>query len=216
MERGADQPGQREQRPIRCHVHDLHLSELCALRCRPGRHGRRLRRRYRRQPGPADLPRRRQPHAHRRCPDRLSRPRPHRRNHRPQPRRRAGRPIPAGISGKCLDDYDDATDAGAKADLYSCNGSTAQWWSWNRENGTITVNGMCLDVAGQNTANGTAVDVWTCNNDPNQRWSQAANGALVSTQSGKCLDDPGFADTDGTPLDIWTCDGGANQQWTLP
>jgi hypothetical protein len=75
---------------------------------------------------------------------------------------------------------------------------------------------MCLDVAGQNTANGTAVDVWTCNNDPNQRWSQAANGALVSTQSGKCLDDPGFADTDGTPLDIWTCDGGANQQWTLP
>ncbi|MHA6758080.1 ricin-type beta-trefoil lectin domain protein [Streptacidiphilus sp. PAMC 29251] len=121
--------------------------------------------------------------------------------------------ITSGIAGKCADDYTGSSTAGAKVDLWDCNTSPAQQWTFT--GGTLKVNGLCLDVTGAGTANGTLAELWTCNGGANQQW-QVSNGALLNPVSGKCLDDPGFNATDGTQLDIWTCDGGANQQWNPP
>ncbi|WP_078864009.1 glycoside hydrolase family 76 protein [Streptomyces sp. AcH 505] len=123
-------------------------------------------------------------------------------------------PVTSGVNaGKCLDDFGASTTAGAKVDLWDCNGSSAQ--TWTVTGGTLRASGLCLDVTGAGTANGTLVELWTCNGGANQQW-QPSNGTLVNPASGKCLDDPGFDTTNGTQLDIWTCDGGANQRWALP
>ena len=121
--------------------------------------------------------------------------------------------VTSGMAGKCLDDFNGSATNGTKADLWDCNPTGAQQWTYT--NGTLQINGKCLDITGGNTANGTLAEIWDCNNGTNQQW-ETVNGALVNPASGKCLDDPGFATTNGTQLDIWDCDNGANQQWTVP
>jgi hypothetical protein len=122
-------------------------------------------------------------------------------------------PIASGQAGKCVDDYTGSTTVGAKVDLWDCNNTGAQQWTFT--GGTLEANGLCLDITGGGTANGTLAELWTCTGGSNQQW-QASNGALVNPATGKCLDDPGFNTTNGTQLDIWTCDGGTNQHWTPP
>jgi hypothetical protein len=61
--------------------------------------------------------------------------------------------IDSGVSGKCLDDYYDASTEGTKADSYSCNKSSAQQWTLHSAaNGSFTIeneNGACLDNWGR-------------------------------------------------------------------
>jgi len=122
-------------------------------------------------------------------------------------------PVTSGMSGKCLDDYTGSTVNGTKADLWDCNNTPAQQWTFS--SGTLQIGGKCLDVTGAGTADGTLVELWDCNNGGNQQW-EPQNGELVNPGSGKCLDDPALSTTNGTQLDIWSCDGGPNQQWKLP
>ncbi|WP_371493786.1 ricin-type beta-trefoil lectin domain protein [Kitasatospora sp. NBC_00374] len=122
-------------------------------------------------------------------------------------------PITSALPGKCVDDAD-ATANGAKAQLWDCNGGSAQVWTW--ADGTLTRRGKCLDVTGQATANGTLVEVWDCNGGANQRWTPQPDGTLKGVQSDRCLDDPASATANGTQLVIWDCHAGTNQRWTLP
>jgi len=122
-------------------------------------------------------------------------------------------PITSGIAGKCLDDAGNSSANGTAVDLWDCNGTGAQQWTFS--NGTLQVNGKCLDITGAGTANSTPVEIWDCNGGANQVWNPE-NGALVNPASGRCLDDPGFSSTNGTQLAIYDCNGGANQQWAVP
>ncbi|MEZ0093548.1 phosphatidylinositol-specific phospholipase C domain-containing protein [Streptacidiphilus sp. EB129] len=124
-------------------------------------------------------------------------------------------PVGSGMAGKCLDDWQGSSAAGAAVDLYSCNGTPAQQWRADID-GTLRTNGLCLDVTGQGTGAGTQVELWTCNGGSNQQWAPGPGGSLVGVQSGLCLDDPSSSVTDGTRLQIWTCNGTAAQRWTLP
>jgi ricin-type beta-trefoil lectin protein len=67
-----------------------------------------------------------------------------------------------------------STTAGAKVDIYTCDGGANQQWNLN-SNGTVTgvQSRLCLDVTGGATANGTKVEVWTCNGGANQQWVRA-------------------------------------------
>ncbi|HEY0537513.1 MAG TPA: ricin-type beta-trefoil lectin domain protein [Actinoallomurus sp.] len=121
--------------------------------------------------------------------------------------------ITSGMSGKCLDDYTGSAVSGTKVDIWDCNGTGAQQWTFT--GGTLQVNGKCLDVTAAGTANGSLVEIWDCNNGANQQW-EPRNGTLVNPVSGRCLDDPALSTTNGTQVDIWDCDGGPNQQWKLP
>jgi hypothetical protein len=123
--------------------------------------------------------------------------------------------VTSGIAGKCLNDDSGLTANGTKAEIWDCDGSAAQTWTYTN-NGTLTWGGKCLDVTSQGTANGTLVELWDCNGGANQKWTPQSNGTLVSLQSGRCLDDPASSSTNGTQLDIWDCHSGSNQKWTLP
>jgi lysophospholipase L1-like esterase len=120
--------------------------------------------------------------------------------------------IYSGITGKCLDDDHSSTTDGSHAQLWSCNGTDAQWWTAHTD-GTVRVLGKCLDAASGGTANGTPVQIWTCNGTGAQVW-QPYDGGYRNPQSGRCLDDPASSTTDGTQLQLYDCNGTNAQRWT--
>jgi hypothetical protein len=123
--------------------------------------------------------------------------------------------VPSGISGMCLDLTGGDTTNGTPVEIYSCNNSPAQAWTYDPADDTVRTGGKCLDVPEQAVKNGTKVHIWTCNGGNNQKWTQQADGTLRGTQSGRCLDDPGGS-TSPVQLVIWTCNGDNNQKWQLP
>ena len=118
-----------------------------------------------------------------------------------------------GLAGKCLDIRGAGTADGTQAQLYTCNGTTAQLFQ--SAGATLRVQGGCLDVSAAGTADGTKVQLWTCNGTGAQNWVPQADGTLRNPASGKCLDVTGNSSTDSTPVQLWTCGTGANQKWTL-
>ncbi|MFE0464105.1 ricin-type beta-trefoil lectin domain protein [Kitasatospora sp. NPDC058965] len=121
-----------------------------------------------------------------------------------------------GYNGLCLDDRSASTADFNPVQVYTCNGTPAQQWTFVQAGTTLHVLGKCLDINGGGTANGTAVDLYTCNNTGAQVWIPQSNGSLYNPQSNKCLDDTGWSTTPGTQVEIWDCTGGANQVWKLP
>ncbi|WP_255949861.1 ricin-type beta-trefoil lectin domain protein [Streptomyces odontomachi] len=122
----------------------------------------------------------------------------------------------SGIAGKCLDVAGGNTTNGTPVQIYGCNGSTAQRWTYTPgDGGTLRALGGCLDVSGSGTANSTKVQLWQCNGSGAQRWTAGANDSLVNPESGRCLDDPNSSTADSTQLQIYDCNGTAAQQWTL-
>ena len=121
-----------------------------------------------------------------------------------------------GYDGLCVDDQSASTANYNPVQVYTCNGTDAQQWTFDTANDTLQVLGMCMDISGGGTADGTPVDLYYCNGSGAQVWQPQSDGALYNPQSGKCLDDTNWSTTPGTQLQIWDCSGNANQQWTLP
>jgi hypothetical protein len=155
--------------------------------------------------------------------------------------------IRSGLPGNyCLDDWLDNQNplGSALVDVFQCNGTAAQFFSWGNVNATPNTIQlsyypsfppgpgapgailMCLDVAGGGTADGTPVRLYACNGTPAQTWvpnttSIGGPAQLVNPQSGKCLDDPdGITTPPGGPpiqLQIWDCiNNDLNQEWSSP
>nr|WP_221472022.1 ricin-type beta-trefoil lectin domain protein [Amycolatopsis umgeniensis] len=120
-----------------------------------------------------------------------------------------------GLGGKCVDVAGANSANGTAVQLYDCNGSAAQQWSFQAD-GTVRSLGKCLDVTGMSTADGARLQLWDCAGGANQRWAANAARDLVNSGSGKCLDATGNSSANGTRLQIWSCTGAANQKWTTP
>jgi beta-glucanase (GH16 family) len=121
-----------------------------------------------------------------------------------------------GYDGLCVDDQSASTANYNPVQVYTCNGTGAQQWTFDTANDTLQVLGMCMDISAGGTADGTLVDLYYCNGSGAQVWQPQSDGALYNPQSGKCLDDTNWSTTPGTQLQIWDCSGNANQQWALP
>ncbi len=121
-----------------------------------------------------------------------------------------------GYGGLCLDDRSANTANYNPIQVYTCNGTSAQQWTFVQAGTTLHVLGKCLDVYAAGTANGTPVDLYDCNNTGSQVWIPQSNGSLYNPQSNKCLDDTNWSTTPGTQVQIWDCTGAANQVWHLP
>jgi glucoamylase len=121
-----------------------------------------------------------------------------------------------GIAGKCIDDAGAATVNGNAIQIFACNGTNAQSWTWNSDDGTLRVIGKCMDVTGGATVNGTLVQLFDCNGTGAQEWRWRNQSSLVNPQSGRCLDVPNGSTADRTQLDIFDCNGTTAQVWYLP
>jgi hypothetical protein len=121
-----------------------------------------------------------------------------------------------GYDGLCVDDQSASTANYNPVQVYTCNGTDAQQWTFDTADDTLQVLGMCMDIYAGGTADGTLVDLYYCNGSGAQVWQPQSDGALYNPQSGKCLDDTNWSTTPGTQLQIWDCTGNANQEWSLP
>ena len=117
-----------------------------------------------------------------------------------------------GYVGKCVDVPGANGVSGQYLQLYDCNGSGAQNWTFPGD-GTIRDYGLCVDVAWGSTADGAVVQLAGCSGNPAQQWVLTAAGDLVNPQANKCLDVTGWNSANGARLETWTCTGGANQKW---
>jgi beta-glucanase (GH16 family) len=123
-----------------------------------------------------------------------------------------------GVASKCLDNYDNKKILFNKIELYTCNGSTAQQWTFNTTTKTITnTNGYCLDVRGAGTTAGTFVDLYSCNGTVAQIWTvNSANNTITYPHGyNLCLDDKYARTANGTQIQVYTCNGTKAQTWTV-
>ena len=103
----------------------------------------------------------------------------------------------ANANGMCLDNSAQNTANGNKVQIWGCNGTVAQKWTFVQAGTTLRVQGKCLDVAGGGTANGTKVQLWDCNGTGAQVWIPQ-NGGYYNPASNRCLDIPGSSTTAGS------------------
>jgi streptogrisin C len=115
-------------------------------------------------------------------------------------------------NNKCIDVPNSNFSDGVPLQMYGCNGTGAQKWTF--VNGTLqTSNGKCMDVAWGSTASGAVIQIVGCNGNPAQQFVLSAAGDLVNPQANKCIDIKDWNGNDGAALQLWDCAGTANQKW---
>jgi streptogrisin C len=115
-------------------------------------------------------------------------------------------------NNKCIDVPNGNFSDGVLVQMWNCNSSAAQRWTF--VNGTLqTSNNKCLDIAWGSTASGAAVQIVGCSGNPAQQFVLSAAGDLVNPQANKCLDIKDWNANDGAQLQLWDCAGTANQKW---
>jgi streptogrisin C len=115
-------------------------------------------------------------------------------------------------NNKCIDVPNANFADGVQLQMWNCNNSAAQKWTF--VNGTLqTSNNKCMDVAWGSTANGAAIQIVGCSGNPAQQFVLSAAGDLVNPQANKCVDIKEWNGNDGALLHLWDCVGGANQKW---
>ncbi|MEU4398233.1 RICIN domain-containing protein [Micromonospora orduensis] len=123
------------------------------------------------------------------------------------------------IGGKCLDDADFGTANGTAIQVYTCNGSAAQSWTW-RTDGTVAVTPAtgttkCLDVTGGSHATGALIQLYDCVANAAQKFKALPDGTIYSVQSGKCLGVVGGSIVNNARVGLAPCDPAqATQRWT--
>ncbi len=123
--------------------------------------------------------------------------------------------IRSGVAGKCLDVSGGNSANGTPVQLWDCNGTAAQRWTFGTD-GTIRALGKCLDVAEWGTANGSKLHIWDCNpGQSNQTWARSGN-SFRNPASGRCLDNPSNQAVNGNRIQIWDCFNNSAQWWSLP
>jgi hypothetical protein len=117
-----------------------------------------------------------------------------------------------GFAGKCIDVPGANGVDGQFLNLWDCNGTVAQAWTFPGD-GTIRAFGKCMDVAWGSTADGAVIQLASCSGNPAQQFVLTGAGDLVNPQANKCVDVEGWNSNNGARLLQWTCTGGANQKW---
>lgn len=115
-------------------------------------------------------------------------------------------------NGLCIDVPNSNFSDGVPLQMWECNGSGAQKWTF--VNGTLqTSNNKCMDVAWGSTANGAVIQIANCSGNPAQQFVLSAAGDLVNPQANKCVDIKDWNGNWGAALQTWDCAGTANQKW---
>ena len=117
-----------------------------------------------------------------------------------------------GFAGKCIDVPGGNGADGQYLQLWDCNGTAAQAWTFAGD-GTIRAYGRCMDVANASRDNGAVIQLANCSGNPAQQFVLSAAGDLVNPQSNKCVDVKDLNSANGARLQQWDCAGTANQKW---
>ncbi|GAA0521571.1 hypothetical protein Ade02nite_64180 [Paractinoplanes deccanensis] len=123
-----------------------------------------------------------------------------------------GVPLISALNNKCVDVPSSNFADSVPLQMWTCNGTNAQKWTFT--GGALkSQNNKCMDVTAAGTANGTPLQLYTCNGTGAQQFVLSAAGDLVNPQSNRCVDIKDLNSADGARLQLWDCAGSANQKW---
>jgi len=128
----------------------------------------------------------------------------------PQPG--TGSPLISTWNNKCVDVPGANFVDRAPVQMYTCNNTGAQQWTFDG-NTVRSQNNKCLDVDGGATGNGAVVQLYTCNGSGAQQFTLNSAGDLVNLAANRCVDIRDSNAGDGARLQLWDCGGSANQKW---
>ncbi|MDT5032598.1 MAG: hypothetical protein QOC94_2769, partial [Actinoplanes sp.] len=132
----------------------------------------------------------------------------------PPPPASTGKQIKSNFSGRCIDIPGGNTSDGTGLQMWDCNGSAAQKWTFNSD-GTLRAMGKCMDPAWGSAARGTKIQLVTCNGNPVQRFTLTGAGDLVNISSNRCVDIKDWNSGNNAPLQLWDCSGQILQKWVM-
>jgi beta-glucanase (GH16 family) len=131
----------------------------------------------------------------------------------PPPPPPGGVSLRSNFSGRCIDIPGANPVDGARLQMYDCNGTVAQKWTFNAD-GSVSAMGKCVDAQAAGTSNGTPIQLYTCNGTGAQKFTLTGAGDLVNPQSNRCVDIKDWNSNNGAQLQLWDCSGGSNQKWS--
>ena len=136
----------------------------------------------------------------------------------------------ARLASKCLDDRANGTKTGSVVEIFGCNKTAAQNWSFVKNpqgnSYTVRINGLCMTAANGGDENRDKVSLGTCSPSAgSDSWALYAS-SVKSTAAGKvvtlrdgggyCLTDYNAASADRTQLEVYQCNGNGQQSWVVP
>ena len=132
-------------------------------------------------------------------------------------------PVRLDLGGKCLNDVGNKSANGTQLDIWTCNGSTAQKWTYGHDQ-SLRIHGKCLTAPAKGNRK---VLLEPCTGAASRQWMlvypRSVNAkastiplALVNPASKWCMADPGSSTTNGTRVVAASCNGYKAQAWTLP
>ena len=122
--------------------------------------------------------------------------------------------IVGGQSGRCIDVPNSTQTNGTQTQLYDCNDTAGQSWTYTSSKQLQVYGNKCLDANGKGTTSGTTVIIWDCNGQTNQQWNLNSDGSVTNVKTGLCLDASAYGTANGTLVQLWQCTGASNQKWT--
>lgn len=119
------------------------------------------------------------------------------------------------IEGLCLDVYANRQSSGAAVDIATCNGTSAQTFTFSSDTpGPIrnTASGLCLDDV---WGGGQALQMVTCAGTPEQTWTFSGPPKVSKLVNGygHCMDVLYNHQVSGQTVDPTTCNGTQAQEW---
>lgn len=119
---------------------------------------------------------------------------------------------------KCMDIAQSGTANGTNIQLYGCNGTKAQYFTFDgRAIKMQSSPEKCLDLSQSRDANGTNIQLFDCNGTNAQQWIY--DGFLKSFRSavntGKCIDVDHSSTNNGTNIQLWDCNGTDAQRFEI-
>jgi Ricin-type beta-trefoil lectin domain len=116
---------------------------------------------------------------------------------------------------RCLDiPYRNFFD-GMRLEIYDCNNTPAQTFSYNATSQELTIGGLCVQAWGVGD-DADPVGIGACTNQAQQHWKFIASGDYyqITGAKGLCLDIRLAQKNNGTAVQIYRCiNGQASQLW---
>lgn len=120
---------------------------------------------------------------------------------------------------KCVDITQSGMLNGTNIQLYDCNGTAAQQFSFDGRAIKLmqTTPNKCIDLKQSSDGNGTNIQLYDCNGTKAQQWiydgfSKAFRSAV---NTNKCLDVDHSNTANGTNIQLWDCNGTDAQQFVI-
>jgi hypothetical protein len=119
--------------------------------------------------------------------------------------------------GKCIDVPTSDFSAGRHLQMWDCNDTPAQAFTFDALDGRLSIADLCVEADGGRGQPRDPIQLARCNGGPNQVWrtEPAGNFYKFVGINNLCFDIPNYSKDNNAPLQLWRCHGESNQTFTL-